>query len=72
MIEKQEFCWNSRRWVLLMMVGRGIPSTCPHACPQNGRTCIGPSCGYHEDRPESRYFAERWGFLKTLEDDDGH
>lgn len=67
--EPQEFCWNSRRWVLLMIAGRGIPSTCPYNIANSG--CKGESCAYHENRLPSRYFIERWGFLESFGEDDG-
>lgn len=55
MNEKQEWCSNSRRWVIWMSMKSSIPWTCPHK--QNiGSPCIGSGCGYHQMRQTTDHF----------------
>lgn len=58
------FCWNSRRWVLAQ-----TPPTCPHL---GGGVvdCIGPGCGYFEERPMTDYLVRRLAMLRDVFGDD--
>ena len=52
--DREEFCWNSRRWVIWMAMLNSIPSTCPYNIANSG--CAGGSCGYHEMRKPTKHF----------------
>jgi len=46
---KKGFCWNSRRWVVLM----DLRMSYPEACPSRGMGCAG--CSYFEEREQTAY-----------------
>jgi hypothetical protein len=60
--EKYPFCLNSRRWVFILDFN-GLPKS----CPEYGGThtsCVGPRCGYHEERTPTPYILRKMEFLK--------
>ncbi len=65
MAEKQEFCWNSRRWVIWMTMDSSIPWTCPNK-HNGGSPCIGSKCGYHEMREPTQAFKRRERMIREF------
>jgi len=51
-MEKAEFCWNSRRWIELMVLRLGAPDTCPNQKMQLTKC---EECGYYEMREPTKY-----------------
>lgn len=50
---KAEFCSNSRRWVLFMVI---LPWTCPNKDENN---CRELGCGYYEMKEVTRWYLEK-------------
>lgn len=71
MNNKQEWCSNSRRWVIWMSMTSSIPWTCPHK-HNIGSPCIGPDCGYHQMREPTEAFKRKERDIRQVYgDDDG-
>lgn len=50
----EEWCSNSRRWVIWMTALSRIPSTCPYNF--HGKGCVGKECGYYQMREPTTDF----------------
>ena len=62
--EKQEFCHNSRRWIIFMTMGNSIPSTCPYN--DRGGGCIGGDCSYHQMREPTESFKRKEQLIRAF------
>ncbi len=64
---KEEYCLNSRRWVLFML--SRPPKTCPYSTRQNGYQCVGKKCGYYAIRLRTSSFESKekklFGWIAT-------
>lgn len=65
---KQEWCSNSRRWILWMSMNSSIPKTCPYNIANSG--CAGPGCGYYEMKEASAGFKRKHQMHQDLFGDD--
>jgi hypothetical protein len=64
--ETMAFCWNSRRWVILLDIFGSLET-----CPERGmgeRDCIGKGCGYYEERKPTEYAKELYRKIRSLGD----
>ena len=62
--DREEWCSNSRRWVIWMSMDSSIPATCPYNIANSG--CAGEGCGYHQMRPPTRAFKDRERLIREM------
>lgn len=63
--EKYLFCLNSRRWVLWFDM-YGLPNSCPQKGYQGNTNCVGPECGYCEEREPSPHLKRLLKVFRSL------
>lgn len=63
-IEKEAFCWNSRKWLNIPVI---LPKNCPHKHEAGGvYDCIGPDCAYYEERELTKYAKKKKALVGVL------
>jgi len=62
--ETAGFCWHSRRWLVYAQ----DPASCPEIGFQGNTFCIGPNCGYYQERKLTPYIKRRLQRLREAFD----
>ncbi len=65
MAEKQEFCLNSRRWIIWMSMDSSIPWSCPYKT-SIGSSCAGEECAYHQMREPTTGFKRKEKIIREI------
>ena len=66
---EQDWCSNSRRWVIWMSMDSSIPWACPYKT-SIGSSCVGEDCSYHQLRKPTANFKRKERIIREMFSDE--